>query len=105
MQRLIGLRVDARISDDRELLIGFARRQQIGPDVQIHAVFIADFLLLVIIAVEGKKLQSFECDLAHAVWCNADVGCAGGCLRVSKGKGRIIKKKAYQCGRLSQESA
>ena len=48
-------------------LIRLARRQQISLDVQIYAVFIPDFLLLVIIAVKGKKLHSFECNLAHVM--------------------------------------
>ena len=47
--------------------IRFAGGQQIGFNVEVDAVFVADFLFLVIITMESKKLQPFECDLAHEV--------------------------------------
>lgn len=48
-------------------LVRLAGGQQVGFDVKVDAVFVADFLLLIIITMEGKKLQPFECDLAHEV--------------------------------------
>ena len=41
--------------------------QQICADVHIYAVFVAYFLLLVVLSVLGKKLNAFERDLNHVL--------------------------------------